>query len=130
MGVFRVPIEVGNPSGTRFESVDAVVDTGASFTVVPGAILRHMGVSPLRTVRFRLADGSTVEQHVGETVIRVAGNQATRLVVFGEEGAPPLLGADTLEGLLLAVDPIAKRLVPTEAFLLVLRLRLDRARAA
>ena len=37
----------------------------------------------------------------------------TPIVVFGEDDAPPLLGAYTLEGLALAVDPEAQRLVPT-----------------
>ncbi len=119
MGVFRHPIEVADPTGSRFERVDALVDTGATFTVVPESILRRLGIVPQRRVRFRIANGTFVEQDVGETVVRVAGNQATRMVVFGEEGAPALLGADTLEGLLLTVDPIAKRLVPAEAYLLV-----------
>ncbi len=35
-------------------------------------------------------------------------------MVFGEDNAPVLLGAYTLEGLALAVDPVTQRLVPTE----------------
>ena len=31
---------------------------------------------------------------------------------FGEDNAPPVLGAYTLEGLALAVDPSSQRLVP------------------
>jgi len=37
--------------------------------------------------------------------------------VFGDEGIVPLLGAYALEGLLLGVDPINKRLVPIEGLL-------------
>jgi predicted aspartyl protease len=59
-----------------------------------------------------------MERDVGETVVRIGGNRATRMVVFGGENDPALLGADTLEGLLLSVDPVAKRLVPVEAYLL------------
>lgn len=59
-----------------------------------------------------------MEREVGETVVRVAGNRAIRMVVFGGESDPALLGADTLEGLLLSVDPVAKRLIPAEAYLL------------
>lgn len=118
MGVFRHPMEIGDQAGRRFETVDAVVDRGASFTVVPGAVLRRLGVAPQRKVSFRLAKGTAMEREVGETVVRVAGNRATRMVVFGGESDPALLGADTLEGLLLSVDPVAKRLVPAEAYLL------------
>lgn len=41
----------------------------------------------------------------------------TTLVVFGDDGAPALLGAYTLEGLGLAVDPVEQRLVPTTLIL-------------
>ena len=34
-------------------------------------------------------------------------------MVFGDDEAPALLGAYTLEGLALAVDPESQRLVPT-----------------
>ena len=33
---------------------------------------------------------------------------------FGEDNAPPVLGRYTLNGLALAVDPRAQRLVPAE----------------
>lgn len=32
--------------------------------------------------------------------------------IFGEDDSPPVLGAYTLEGLALAVDPLNQRLVP------------------
>ena len=38
-------------------------------------------------------------------------------MVFGQEEASPLLGAYTLEGLALALDPEAQRLVPTHMIL-------------
>ena len=34
------------------------------------------------------------------------------LVLFNDEGTLPLLGALALEGVFMAVDPVAKRLVP------------------
>ena len=49
----------------------------------------------------------------GETRAMVDGESVTTLVVFGEDDAPALLGAYTLEGLALAVDPVEQRLVPT-----------------
>ena len=41
------------------------------------------------------------------------GDSEVTIVVFGEDDAPALLGAYTLEGLALAVDPTSQRLVPT-----------------
>lgn len=120
MGTFRYPIEVGDPQGERFERLDALVDTGASYTVVPASILRRLGVAPTDRRAFLLGDGRRMERDVGETRIRIDGKAQTRMVVFGDEQAGSVLGADTLEGLGLAVDPVKRRLIPTEAFLMVL----------
>ena len=67
--------------------------------------------------RFLLADGRRIEMDYGEARATVDGESVTTLVVFGEDGSPPLLGAYTLEGLALAVDPEAQRLVPTHMIL-------------
>ena len=49
----------------------------------------------------------------GESRATIDGDTVTTIIVFGKDDAPPLLGAYTLEGLALAVDPEAQRLVPT-----------------
>ncbi len=118
MGTFMYPIEVGNPQGQRFERVEALVDTGATFTVLPGSLLRDLGIPAHRRIRFRLADGSVLEREAGETLVRLDGQVITTTVVFAEEGAPSLLGVVTLETALLAVDPVRQRLIPTEALLM------------
>ena len=53
----------------------------------------------------------------GEARATIDGESGTTLVVFGEENAPPFLGAYTLEGLALAVDSVEQRLVPTHVIL-------------
>ena len=35
MGTFRVTIEIGDPAGRHYETVEALVDTGATYTTVP-----------------------------------------------------------------------------------------------
>ena len=118
MGTFYWPMEVSSPDGLRWETVDALVDTGASHTVLPASLLRRLGVVPYRTVLHRIADGSRIPREIGETRLRVNGLQATRIVAFGDEDLPPLMGADTLQGILLAVDPVEERLFSTDALLL------------
>ena len=56
-----------------------------------------------------------MEETIGEARIRIEGVEMTTIVVFVGEGAPTLLGAYTLEGALLVVDPVRQRLVPTHA---------------
>ena len=64
-----VTIDVGNMSGQRFEPVEVMVDTGATFTIVPGDVLRRLGVSPQRTMQVRLADGSVIDDEVCDTLV-------------------------------------------------------------
>ena len=51
---------------------------------------------------------------IGEARVTLDGRSAYTIVAFGAEDAPPLLGALTLEELILAVDPVGERLVPIE----------------
>ena len=94
------------------------MDTGAGHTVLPASLLRRLGVVPCRTVLHRTAGGSRIPREIGETNLRVNGLEAIRIVAFGDDDLPPLMGADTLQGILLAVDPVEERLDPTDALLL------------
>ena len=99
--------------GERFEPVEVMVDTGATFTTVPADLLRRLGVNPQRTMQVRLADGSVINDQVCDTVIRLEGQTFFTPISFGREGEPNLLGVVALETALLAVDPVEQRLVPT-----------------
>ena len=111
MGIFSVPIEVGDPEGTRFERVDAMVDTGATFTIMPEPVLDGLGVEPNRSGRFELADGSFRVFRMGETLVQVEGEELWTFVVFGDAEMQPILGAHTMEALGLAVDMARQRLI-------------------
>ena len=111
-------VEVSNMDGRRFESVDALVDTVSSYTVIPANLLRGLGIVPQERIEVELADGRIIERDIGEARIRVGGRNAATLVVFGDEGVSALLGAYTLEGVSLAVDPVNKRLIPAGAMLM------------
>ena len=49
----------------------------------------------------------------GQAWVTIDAESVVTIVVFGEDQAPTLLGAYMLEGLAVAVDPEAQRLVPT-----------------
>ena len=112
MGTFEVPIEIGDPQGEHWEVLDVLVDTGSTYTWIPEDVLRQLGVRPHVREPFETADGRIIERDVGRTWVRYDGRVEMTLVVFGDEGSPPLLGAYTLEGFLLAADPVGCRLVP------------------
>ena len=118
MGIFSVDIEIGDPDGNRFESVRALVDTGASYTTIPSSVLREMTVTSHDRVTFILADGRRIQRDVGRTWVRIQGKSEITLVVFGDEDPESLLGAYTLQGLLLGVDTPNERLVPVPGLLM------------
>jgi clan AA aspartic protease len=118
VATFPVGIEIGSPDGTRYERVDTLVDTGASYTTVPASALRNLGVPVHDQVTFILADGRRVQRDVGQTWIRIDGRSVITLVVFGDDNAEALLGAYTLQGLLLGVDTPNERLVPVPGLLM------------
>ena len=113
MGTFKWPLRIASMDGQRAQEIEATVDTGASFTTLPSNLLRELGIKATGKRGFLLAKGRRVEMDYGESRATIDGDTVTTIVVFGEDDAPPLLGAYTLEGLALAVDPEAQRLVPT-----------------
>jgi len=115
VGTFTYPLEVISADGNLSETVDATVDTGSTYTCLPANLLRRLGVTPIERIRSELADGSIVEDDVGEVRVRIEGVERSTIVIFTAEGAPALLGAYTLEGALLVVDPVRQRLAPTHA---------------
>ena len=114
MGTFFHPITISGPRGSI--QLDALVDTGASFTSLPAQVLTDLGVQPMRRARLRLADGTSHVQQLGEARAEIDGEFVSTLIVFGEPEWPPSIGAYTLEGLMLGVDPLNKTLVPVEGW--------------
>lgn len=86
--------------------------------MIPKDVLNDLAVGILERRSFELADGRVADYDVGETRIRIDGRTVTSLVVFGDLRVAPVLGAYTLEGLGLAVDPVRRRLVPVRGLVL------------
>ncbi|MDE2938932.1 MAG: hypothetical protein OXR67_08430 [Chloroflexota bacterium] len=118
MGVFSVEIEIGSTNREDFQSLSAMVDTGAVFSRAPASLLQDIGVAPDDEGRFRTADNRVVTRPTGKVWIRLQGKEFTTRIIFGEEGETPLLGAIALEEAMLAVDPHNGVLVPVEGWLL------------
>lgn len=113
MGTFRNDVEIENPAtpGARRTIANALVDTGAELSWFPRAILEELGVERLKLWHFRQADGTVLARWTGAVRLRVAGVWTVDEVVFGEPRDLVLLGARSLEGLNLRVEPATKRLV-------------------
>ena len=113
MGTFRIQVEIENPAqpGARRTINGVLVDTGSELSWVPAGELEALGIVREKRMRFRQATGAIVERWTGGTRVYASGTFAMDDVVFGEPGDLMLLGARTLEGLNVTVDPVSKRLV-------------------
>jgi predicted aspartyl protease len=69
------------------------------------SILRATGIQPEGTDRYELADGRMVELAFGWARFTFMGTVAIAKIVFGPEGAEPILGVIALESAGLSVDP-------------------------
>ena len=113
MGTFRIDVDIETPAapGRRATIERVLVDTGAELSWFPATVLESLGIPRRTEWRFRQADGTILHRSVGPAYIFAVGRTATDDVVFGEPGDLTLLGARSLEGLNLRVDPRAKQLV-------------------
>ena len=114
MGLFHVSARLSGPTG-RSESVELLVDTGATFLVVPRALADRLELRPSRTCPIQTAGGRDETWPLAELRLALDGDEVTTRCLIAPDG-PALLGAVALESLLLAVDPVAKRLVSVKGF--------------
>lgn len=113
MGLTTLEVEVANVARPEVgEKVDFLVDSGAVYSVVPAPLLERLGIQPIVEEEFRLANGEKVVRRNGAALFRYRGRVGAADVIFGEEGDATLLGALTLEGLGLALDPLKRELKP------------------
>lgn len=111
MGLTHVRAELralAAPNGA-FEA-DFLVDTGATDCLAPASALQGIGVEPLGTRAYELADGTRQNYPFGLVQIEVLGEVTAGRVVFGPEGVEPILGVTALESAGLSVDPTTQQL--------------------
>ena len=119
MGVFTVKVTIWNPRKPEIKiDLELLVDSGATYTVIPANVLKSLEIEPIRLIKLRLADNRVIEKPLGEIGIEIEGYRASATpVVFGDEGIY-LLGSVTMEQLGLMPNPVYKKLKPTEALLM------------
>ena len=87
MGHFHVSVQVSHRAGGRFEPLNALVDTGATYTWIPRNVLEGLGIVPEDQWPFVLADGREVLYPVAWINIRMRDRVQPTIVVFGEPGS-------------------------------------------
>ncbi len=96
---------------------EALIDTSASFTVMPLDIAEKYFIETPFTVNLKLGDGRLVEARVFIAECEIEGRRGpVRILAFKD--AIPVIGVDTLETLGLKVDPVTERIEKTEYYML------------
>jgi len=113
MGITNVKATVGNPANSsRTREVEFLVDSGATYSLVPAEILFELEITPHSVREFSLGNGEFVRRRLGTATFEYLGVRGDSLVMFGEPGDAPLLGATTLEGFGFILDPFRRELKP------------------
>jgi len=117
MGVTYVEGVVTGPTGKQ-ATLRFLVDSGATYTLVPHDVAKALGLAPKRTVAFTLADGTVIERAVSECHLALPQGEGHSPVILGEPGDDqPLLGTVTLENLGLILHPFKRTLEPVRMLL-------------
>ena len=117
MGITYVDAEAVGPAGKR-ASVRLLVDSGATYSLLPEQVWRTIELEPQRDMSFTLADGTVVERQVSECRLSLPQGEGHTPVVLGKPGDEGLLGVVTLEILGLVLNPFNRSLQPMRAMLM------------
>jgi len=109
---------IANPHHTeRQTDLTLLVDTGATYSMIPRQALEQIGIEPMEREEFETADGSRIHRDIGEAAFFWNGKHGTSKVIFGETADSALLGLVALESLALEVDPFNRQLRPAKLLL-------------
>ena len=115
MGIFNVALEIGDPEGERYETVEAMVDSARLIPSCPRLCWIGWESSHIPA---GLSYSQTEPGSAGVSVVPGSdwkGEEDISPVVFWDEGTTPLLGAVTLEIFSLGIDPVNNQLIPIES---------------
>jgi len=119
VGISYIQGTVRGPTGTE-ANVRFLIDSGATYSLLPEPVWHAIGLTPQREVEFVLADGTTIRRAVSECELALPQpqGQGHTPVVLGQPGdTEALLGVVTLEILGLVFDPFRRTLQPMRMLL-------------
>lgn len=116
MGITYVEGMVNGDSGKQ-STVRFLVDSGATYTLLPHQVWQAIELTPKRSATFTMADGTTIERRLSECYIKLPEGEGHTPVILGEPGDEALLGTVTLEILGLVLNPFTRKLQPMRMLL-------------
>ena len=116
MGITYINGTVRGPAGQE-ETVSLLVDSGATYSLLPTSIWQSIGLEATRVQTFTLADGTTLQRGISECYLMLPQGETHTPVILGEPGDAALLGVVTLEELGLVFHPFSRTLHPMRMML-------------
>ena len=117
MGITYVDAEATGPTGKR-APVRLMVDSGATYSLLPEDVWKAIGLEPTREHSFSMADGTQIARRISECNLSLEHGEGHSPVILGEPGDSGLLGVVTLEILGLVLNPFSRTLHPMRALLM------------
>ena len=106
MGLIHITVKLGSlGSANGTYEAQFLVDMGATDSLVPGSELRRIGVQPVGTTAYELADGTVHQYSFGLVEIGFMDELTAGRVIFGPDNAEPILGVTALESVGITIDP-------------------------
>ena len=119
MGATYVDVTIRNPADPqRSWTGKFLVDTAAFDSLVPRVHLEAIGLKPKGHRQYVLANGKPIAFDITTADIEFEGEVVGGTIVYGDEGAEPLLGVTALESGGFEVDPRNEELKRLPAVLL------------
>jgi len=115
MGYVDVRVTVGNPRGAPVQEIEFLVDTGAFHSAIPEDLADDLQLEPAGEISVTLADRREIKAPISLAFIKVLDRESILPVVIINV-PKPLLGATSLEGLGLRVDPSSGKLEHSRPF--------------
>jgi len=117
MSLTRIGTVIKNPFTGKAITTKALVDTGATLTVIPRRIAEELQLPVIGRRRVATAKGTAeLDECIG--VVEVMGRKAYVHMLASNDVDIALIGATTLETLGLEVDPTTGKLKETTTYLL------------
>ena len=116
MGITYIDGTARGPTGTE-ERVRFLVDSGATYSLLPTPVWEFLGLEPTREQTFTLADGTTLQRRISTCYLILPQGEDYSPVILGEPGDEALLGVVTLEIMGLILNPFSRTLQPMRMML-------------
>ena len=117
MGQTEVEVTLSNIQQTKSIKTSALVDTGATLSIIPEGISKELNLSKTDEKVKILTTKGIEELELTHSTVEIMGKKRIMPVLISKQIDKVLIGVTTLEAMNLKVNPITQKLEEFTAFL-------------